>query len=186
LRGERPQQMRLAVDQIRQRLRAQRPSRKVGHPPLGIGNAARPPPRIAGAPLHETPSRVARTRQQGIRTKLLIFLDSRSGKQAITGRQWRIGNDFWHQRGSGRKRLAYTFTMCSHQGTEGAPTGCCRNGAWASRPQGLMRPRAQDTHKATEGRCTSRADLAALRVRWRLCAESLHCGDLDRTVRFDP
>ena len=31
------------------------------------------------------------------------------------------------------------FTMCSHQGPEGAPTGCGRNGAWASRPQGLIR-----------------------------------------------
>jgi len=30
-----------------------------------------------------------------------MFLDSWSGKQVITGRQRRIGNDFRHQRGSG-------------------------------------------------------------------------------------
>jgi hypothetical protein len=32
-------------------------------------------------------------------------LDFRSGEQAITGRQRRIGNDFWHERGPGRTRL---------------------------------------------------------------------------------
>jgi len=169
LRGERPQQMRLAVDQIRQRLRAQRPSRKVGHPPLGIGNAARPPPRIAGASLHETPSRVARTRQQGIRTKLLIFPDSRSGKQAITGRQWRIGNDFRHPQGSSAKEanlyVHYVFTsrprgranrMRSERSMGEPPSGA------HTLPQGLMRPRAQDTHKATEGRCAPEAAILSL------------------------
>jgi hypothetical protein len=35
LRDERPQQMRPAVDQTRQRLRPQRPGRKIGHSPLG-------------------------------------------------------------------------------------------------------------------------------------------------------
>jgi hypothetical protein len=33
----------------------------------------------------------------------LIFLDSRSGKQVITGQQWRIGNDFRHPQGSSAK-----------------------------------------------------------------------------------
>jgi hypothetical protein len=42
LRGEGPQQMRLAVDQIRQRLRAQRPRDKIGHPPLGVGDPRGP------------------------------------------------------------------------------------------------------------------------------------------------
>jgi hypothetical protein len=47
LRGEGAQQMRLAVEQIRQRLRAQRPGDKIGHARLGIGDAARPAPRVA-------------------------------------------------------------------------------------------------------------------------------------------
>jgi hypothetical protein len=69
LRGEGPQQMRLAVEQIRQRRRAQLPSREIGHAPPWIVNAARPPARIAGASLCETPARLARARQKGIRLK---------------------------------------------------------------------------------------------------------------------
>jgi hypothetical protein len=63
---EGPQQMRLAVEQIRQRLRARRPGRKVGHAPPGI----RDPARVAGASLGKAPARIARPRQKGIRTKL--------------------------------------------------------------------------------------------------------------------
>jgi hypothetical protein len=59
--------MRPAVDQIRQRLRPQRPRRKVGHSPLGIGGATRPAAGIPGASLGEAPARVARARQKGIR-----------------------------------------------------------------------------------------------------------------------
>jgi hypothetical protein len=103
LRGERPQQMRLTVDQIRQRLRRQRPGSKVGHPPLGIGDAARPPPRVAGASLHETSARIARTRQKRIRTKLLRLLDSRREKQVATGQRRPVGNDFRQKRGPGAK-----------------------------------------------------------------------------------
>lgn len=44
--------------------------------------------------------RVAPARQKEIRTKLLRFLDSKPGKQEITGRQKQIGSDFRHQRGS--------------------------------------------------------------------------------------
>jgi len=58
--GERPQQMRLAVEQIRQRLHAQRPGDEIGHAAPGIANAARPPARIARAPLGEPPARRAR------------------------------------------------------------------------------------------------------------------------------
>ena len=83
LRGERPQQMRLRVDQIRQRLRRQRPGSKVGHPSLGIGGAPRPPPRVAGA------ARIARTRQKRIRTKVLRLLDSRREKQVATAKAGR-------------------------------------------------------------------------------------------------
>src|SRR5258708_3875418 len=54
--------MRLAVDEIRQRLCAQRPGRKIGHAPLGIGNAARPAAPVAGASLGKAPARVARGR----------------------------------------------------------------------------------------------------------------------------
>jgi hypothetical protein len=100
LGGEGPQQMRLAVDQIRERPRAQRPGRKIRHAPLGIGNAARPAARIAGASLGETPLRIARAMQKGIRVNRLKFLDSASGKQEIAGRIGQIGNYFRHRRGS--------------------------------------------------------------------------------------
>jgi hypothetical protein len=56
LRGGRPQQMGLAVEQIRQPPRAQQPRDKAEHPPLGIGNAARPPLRVSPS----FPSRSAR------------------------------------------------------------------------------------------------------------------------------
>jgi hypothetical protein len=69
LRGEGPQQMRLAVEQIRQRLRARRSGGEIGQAPPGVGNAARPAARIAGASLCETPVLVARARQKGIRPK---------------------------------------------------------------------------------------------------------------------
>ena len=93
LRGEGPQQMRLAVEQIRQCLRAQRPGHEIRHAPPGIGNAARPAARVAGASLGEAPARVARATQRGIRSKLLRFLNSWPGEQVITGR---IGGDFRH------------------------------------------------------------------------------------------
>jgi hypothetical protein len=80
-RGERPQQVRLAVEQIRQRRRAQRPGDKIGHAPPGVGDAARPAARVAGASRGEAPARVARAREKGIRIKLLILLDSVSAKQ---------------------------------------------------------------------------------------------------------
>ena len=70
--------MRPAVDQIGQRLRAQRPGRKIGHAPLGVGNAALTAARVAGASLSETPLRIARAMQQGIRINRLKFLDSGS------------------------------------------------------------------------------------------------------------
>src|SRR5437773_10273259 len=70
-------------------------------------------PRIAGASVGEAPTRVARTSQGGIRIKLLIFLNSGSGEQEITGLHRRIGNDFRHWRGSGANRpsisVHYTF-----------------------------------------------------------------------------
>jgi hypothetical protein len=55
--------MRPAVDQIRQRLRAQRPGRKIGHSPLGIGDAARPAVRMPELPFAKRP-RVSRARGQ--------------------------------------------------------------------------------------------------------------------------
>ena len=69
LRGEGPQQMRLAVEQIRQRLRAQRPSHEIRHAPLGIGDAARPATRVAGMARGEAPARVARAGGKEIRVK---------------------------------------------------------------------------------------------------------------------
>jgi hypothetical protein len=64
----------------------------------------------------------ARARQKGIRTKLLRFLDFRSGKQLVTGRQSRIGNDFRHQRGSGRTRLVrWVHDTFSSRATAPAP-----------------------------------------------------------------
>jgi hypothetical protein len=52
--------MRFAVEQIRQRPLAQRPGDEIGNTPLGIGDAARPPERVARASLSEAPARVAR------------------------------------------------------------------------------------------------------------------------------
>jgi hypothetical protein len=93
--------MRPAVDQIRQRLRAQRPGRKIGHSPPGVGNAARPTTWVAGASLGKAPVRIARAIQKEIRINRLRFLDSGSGKQELTGRIERIGINFRHRRGSG-------------------------------------------------------------------------------------
>jgi hypothetical protein len=94
LLGERSQQMRLAVEQIRQRPRAQRPGGKIGHAAPGIGNAGRPSVRIAGASLRKPPAPVAHARQKRIRTKSLKFHDFSSRKQAVTGRRRRFGNNF--------------------------------------------------------------------------------------------
>jgi hypothetical protein len=69
LRGEGPQQIGLAVEQIRQRLGTQRSGHEIGYAPLGIGDAARPAPWVAGASFGEALARVARARQEGIRTK---------------------------------------------------------------------------------------------------------------------
>jgi len=77
--------MRFAVEQIRQRPLAQRPGDEIGNTPLGIGDAARPPERVARASLSEAPARVARARHGGISTKALRFLDSTFGKQEGAG-----------------------------------------------------------------------------------------------------
>jgi hypothetical protein len=69
LHGERPQQMGLAVEQIRQRRRAQRPGHKIGHAPLAVADTARPASRVARASLGEPPACVARARRKGIRDK---------------------------------------------------------------------------------------------------------------------
>jgi hypothetical protein len=63
LRGERAQQIRLAVEEVRQRLRAQRAGEEIRGAPLGIGNAGRPAARVAGASSGEPPARVARARR---------------------------------------------------------------------------------------------------------------------------
>jgi hypothetical protein len=81
LRGDGPQQMRLAVDQIRQRLSAQWPRRKIGQAPPGIGDATRRATRVAGASLGKPSARMARSGETWIRSKSLRFLDSRPGKQ---------------------------------------------------------------------------------------------------------
>jgi|SRR6516164_443227 hypothetical protein len=52
--------MRLAVEQLRQRLPAQRPGNEIGDAPPGVADAARPAPRVAGASFGEPPARVAR------------------------------------------------------------------------------------------------------------------------------
>jgi len=46
LSGERTQQIPLAVEQARQRLRAQRAGEEIRDAPLGIGNAGRPAARV--------------------------------------------------------------------------------------------------------------------------------------------
>src|SRR5262249_23906296 len=61
LHGMRPQEMRLAVDEIRQRLWAQRPGNKIGYTPLRVSDAARPAARITRASLAKRP-RASRAR----------------------------------------------------------------------------------------------------------------------------
>jgi hypothetical protein len=108
LRGEGPQQMRLAVEQIRQRRRAQLPSREIGHAPPWIGNAARPPERIAGASFCETPARVAREAERdqaqvieipGIEAlgyrRLQEDAGGSSAVSGIGGAPGRTGPDMW-------------------------------------------------------------------------------------------
>jgi len=75
--GERPRQMRPAVDQIRQHPCAQRTGRKIAYAPLRVGNAAR----VAGASLGKAPARVARAKQKEIRINRLRLLDSGSRPQ---------------------------------------------------------------------------------------------------------
>src|SRR5262245_26539606 len=91
--------MRLAVEQIGERLRAQRPGREIGHAASGIANAGWPPAQVARASLGKPPARIAPARRKGIRTKSLRFLGSGSRKQVITARRRRIGNDFRHLEG---------------------------------------------------------------------------------------
>jgi len=55
--------MRLAVEEIRQRLRAERPRQKIGHAPPGIANAARPTARVAGASFGEAALFIAPARR---------------------------------------------------------------------------------------------------------------------------
>jgi hypothetical protein len=93
--------MRLAVEQIGQRLRPQRPGDEIGHAAPRIANAGRPPARIARVSLCETAAPIAPAKQKGIGTKTLRLLDSSPGKQVKRGRRRRIGNDFRHRRGSG-------------------------------------------------------------------------------------
>jgi len=69
LRGKGPQQIGLALEQMQQSLRAQRPGDKIGHAPLGIADAARLAARVSRASLGEMPARIARARPKEIRTK---------------------------------------------------------------------------------------------------------------------
>jgi len=92
--------MRFAVEQIGQRPRAQRPGDEIGNAPLGIGNAAWPAARVARASLGEAPTRVARARDEEIRSKQLRFLDSAFGEQEGAGRSRWIDDDFRHVRNS--------------------------------------------------------------------------------------
>jgi hypothetical protein len=79
------------------RLRAQRPSGEIGHAAPGVGSAGQPAARVAGISLGEAPARAASAREAGIRTKPLKFQNSRPGKQVITGRRRRVGNNFRHR-----------------------------------------------------------------------------------------
>jgi hypothetical protein len=126
LRREQPQQMRLAVEQIRQRSRAQRAGWR---------------DRVCGAWdclsfLWRNRPRASRARRQGIRTKQLIFLKSRSGKQVTAGGRRRIGNNLQHSGAPVRAKLTYEFAICSFQeDRRRQPTRTRRHGgrplAWA-------------------------------------------------------
>jgi hypothetical protein len=63
-----------------------------------------PAARVAGRTIGEALAYVARAKQKQIRTKPLKFLDSKPGKQAITGGRRRVGSDFRHQQGLPGKR----------------------------------------------------------------------------------
>jgi hypothetical protein len=97
LHRERAQQMGLAVEEVRQGLRAERPGDEIGDPPPGVADAARPTSRVAGAALQKAPARIAHARQQGIRTNPLRFLDPTSGKQQRTTRRTQIGFGLRHR-----------------------------------------------------------------------------------------
>jgi hypothetical protein len=80
------------------------PGLKRDEAPLWIGDAARPAPRIAGMPLGEAPIGISRERvlareravRKKIRSKRLIFRDSRSEMQAKAGGIRRSGRNFRH------------------------------------------------------------------------------------------
>jgi hypothetical protein len=74
--------MRLAVDQIRQRLHTQPPDRKIGQAPVGIWNAARAAPRIAGASLGKAPARVTPVKQKRDQGQIVDVLRFGSQKTA--------------------------------------------------------------------------------------------------------
>src|SRR5215469_2272178 len=115
LHGKRPQEMRLAVDEIRQRLWAQRPGNKIGYTPLRVSDAARPAARITRASFGEAPARVARAGQEGIRIKWLRFFNSGLGKQERTGE---LSNHFpasLRRAAEDFKCDGYTFLIRSYQ-----------------------------------------------------------------------
>jgi hypothetical protein len=88
---------------------------------LGLGMPRGRPRGLPELPVAKRP-RASRAREKGIRTKLLIFLDSISRKQQITVQRRWIGNDLRHPQGPGdgaRERArdrACMFMIRSDQG----------------------------------------------------------------------
>jgi len=88
-RGEAPQQMLFAVEQIQQRPLRSAAGLKIGRAPPGIGNAVAVPVDCRSS-LRKTPASFAPTREKWIRPKWLRLLESKPRIQAITWRRRRI------------------------------------------------------------------------------------------------
>lgn len=107
--------MRLAVDQNRQRLRAQRPGQEIGHPAAGIADAARPAARIARTPLRKAPARIARARREGIRSKCLRYLQFRARETGENRRSNTDRTQFPASGAPGQANPTRGFMVCSNQ-----------------------------------------------------------------------
>jgi hypothetical protein len=112
---------------------------------LGLGMPRGRPRGLPELPVAKRP-RASRARGKGIRTKLLIFYDSVSGKQQITGRRRWIGNDFRHRQGpveaARARERACRFMVRSHQGRYRRPAVNSQGGSrLVGNPKALRRDR---------------------------------------------
>src|SRR5215469_6046904 len=108
--------MRLAVEQVRQRLRAQRPCRKVRDAPPRVGNAGRAAAWVAGASLREAPARVAREAKidQDQVVEIPRFRVRKAGDyRTVQADRQQFPTSAGFQ---DKQTLSYGFMICSRQG----------------------------------------------------------------------